>query len=96
MGLIKLTFGKEAFHFFNQNLDKYAFTNPVGAFGETPLGLTDMAGNVWEWCEDWYLPYERRGEEFVPNVSSEKVQRGGSFLCDPNVCFGFRNNSPFS
>lgn len=75
---------------FNTTADGYLATNPVGAFGETPLGLTDMGGNVWEWVDDWLRPYNQRGTPFTPNKESKKVQRGGSFLCDPAVCHGYR------
>ena len=92
-GKYKANFWQGSFPFVNEIEDNFAFTNPVGEFGATPLGLTDMAGNVWEWCEDWYLPYAEYGTSFQPNENSEKVQRGGSFLCDPKVCYGFRTTA---
>jgi formylglycine-generating enzyme required for sulfatase activity len=70
----------------NQNKDGYRFTAPVQAFsnGVSPLGIFQMAGNVWEWCEDWY------GEDYYakspaknpagPRNGTEKIVRGGSWL----------------
>lgn len=92
-GKYKANFWQGNFPHVNEIEDNFEFTNPVGEFGETPLGLTDMAGNVWEWCEDWYLPYAEYGKSFQPNENSEKVQRGGSFLCEPTVCYGFRTTA---
>jgi len=70
--------------------DGYRYTSPVGAFGVTPSGLTDMGGNVWQWCQDWYRPYSERDRPFAPAAESQKVTRGGSFMCDPKFCHGFR------
>ncbi len=75
---------------FNTAADGYLGASPVGAFGATPLGLTDMGGNVWEWVDDWFRPYSERGKPYEPTAESKKVQRGGSFLCDPAVCHGYR------
>ncbi|HXX41235.1 MAG TPA: formylglycine-generating enzyme family protein [Chthoniobacterales bacterium] len=61
----------------------YAETSPVGAFplGASPFGIEDMAGNVWEWCADYYEPY-RGGEKLNPHgpsSGSKRVYRGGSW-----------------
>ena len=48
-----------------------------------------MGGNVWEWTASWYRPYGQRGA-YAPTGQSERVQRGGSFLCHPSYCHGFR------
>lgn len=67
--------------------DGYRYTSPVGAFGATALGLQDMSGNVWEWTASWKRPYEERGTDVQPTKRSERVQRGGSFIC--SECGGY-------
>lgn len=74
----------------NTGTDGFIYTSPVGTFGETPLGLTDMGGNVWEWTSDWYRPYRSRNDPYTPTAQSEKVQRGGSFMCHESYCHGYR------
>lgn len=61
--------------------DGYLFTCPVGTFGENEAGLTDMGGNVWQWCADNYKAYPGSTEAIRedPNV---KVIRSGSFFYD--------------
>lgn len=71
--------------------DGFGTTSPVGHFGLSPAGLSDMAGNVWEWTADWYGNYAgRTGANDAPSRGSSKVQRGGSFLCEAGVCHGYR------
>ncbi|AHG88239.1 Sulphatase-modifying factor protein [Gemmatirosa kalamazoonensis] len=70
--------------------DGHLMTSPVGAYGETRLRLSDMGGNVWEWTDSWYRPYADRDAPYVPTPASERVQRGGSFLCSTDFCHGYR------
>ena len=72
------------FPLLDEGSDGYRSTSPVGAFGAAPSGLTDMAGNAWEWTASWYVPYGSGAKS-----GAERVQRGGSFLCDPGFCQGF-------
>ena len=57
-------------------------TTPVGSYrkGATPEGVHDLAGNVWEWCRDWYGPYPdgEATDPEGPSDGSSRVLRGGS------------------
>ena len=74
--------------------DGYAGPCPVDAFPANELGLYSVAGNVWEWCQDWFHPsyhvFASALNPVGPASGSSRVMRGGSFLCHQSYCNRYR------
>ena len=77
------TLGDVAWHDDGQTFE----TSPVAQKQPNELGLYDMSGNVWEWCQDWYINY---GVELTPamlkSAGMSHVTRGGSWNRAPRFC----------
>lgn len=90
----------------NLKSDGHMRTAPVGSYNPNGYGLYDMAGNVWEWCSDWYqidLYRNRMNKGIIIDPQGpdkpfdpfepyalKRVTRGGSFLCHDSYCASYR------
>jgi sulfatase modifying factor 1 len=78
----------------NTEEDGFLTTAPVRSFLPNGFGLYQMAGNVWEWCADWfdYRYYTASSVEDPkgPGSGVARVIRGGSYLCHHSYCNRYR------
>ena len=106
IGVPKANTWEGKFPYLNEQKDGFLKVAPTKSFKPNGYGLYDMAGNVWEWCSDWFNADYYKS---IANVTSVNPQgssksydpqepyaqkrslRGGSFLCNDAYCSGYRN-----
>lgn len=103
-GKAKTNSWEGTFPYYNEKKDGFVRSAPVHSYSPNGYGLYDMAGNVWEWCSDWYnydyyktikgISIDPKGPQksFDPAepLMAKRSLRGGSFLCNDSYCSGYR------
>jgi sulfatase modifying factor 1 len=80
----------------NTGDDGYHGTAPVNEYEPNDYGLYNVAGNVWEWCADWFSAEFHTTDAYShenptgPPEGTERVMRGGSYLCHRSYCNRYR------
>jgi len=78
----------------NEALDGFATLAPVKTYQPNGFGLWQMAGNTWEWCNDWFSARTYDSTNGInpigPKSGKKRVIRGGSFLCHNSYCNRYR------
>jgi formylglycine-generating enzyme required for sulfatase activity len=71
------------------------YSSVVGSFAPNNYELYDMAGNVWEWCGDWYAYYgtSPQTNPHGPDAGTSRVWRGGSWYNDASEARGARRHA---
>ncbi|MCF3120454.1 formylglycine-generating enzyme family protein [Streptomyces arenae] len=82
------------FPYANTGDDGWLATAPVRTYPPNGFGLYEVAGNVWEWCADWFAAdfyaHSPAVDPQGPRDGERRVMRGGSYLCHASYCDRYR------